>query len=493
MFTHLWNPIGFPALHVDEGHYMLKALSTLEGTGLQPQNRYAAPYFGQLFLAGIFKIIGYPDSVNPVEGDVHSVERLWLVPRLLMGLLAVVDTFLIYKIAERRYNRNVAFIASILFAVMPLSWMVRNVFLESIQMPFLLTSMFLAVYYCCRQPNKDPVKSSSNNVRQKIGKDSNRNIKNTSLILLSGAFLGLAIFTKIPVFTMIPLVGFLIYTNSNRNLKSLGLWFIPVILIPLIWPAHAMLIGDLDMWIKGIFWQTTGRDDKPLVDSLFSMYKRDPVLVLLGVAGLLFTTTIKKDYIYAIGIISFLILLYLIGYVSSFHLIPLIPLLCIAAAVLVVEVSTKISNKGTTSIQKMLPIIVVTGIGAFGLISTTIIVSKDINSAEFAASAFISQQLPSKHKQHDVPSDTTLIANPAYRWILQYIFDKDYQQRSYYSSRQIDTEKFVLIEDRGFVRVMSGHDRKAQVLNELYKESNPVATFYDDIAKNTGRIVIRLN
>jgi 4-amino-4-deoxy-L-arabinose transferase-like glycosyltransferase len=36
-----------------------------------------------------------------------------------MGILAIVDTFLVYKIAERRYNRNVAVIASVLFAVMP--------------------------------------------------------------------------------------------------------------------------------------------------------------------------------------------------------------------------------------------------------------------------------------------------------------------------------------------------------------------------------------
>ena len=23
-FTHLWNPVGFPTIHVDEGHYMRK-------------------------------------------------------------------------------------------------------------------------------------------------------------------------------------------------------------------------------------------------------------------------------------------------------------------------------------------------------------------------------------------------------------------------------------------------------------------------------------
>ena len=47
-----------------------------------------------------------------------------------MAILAVVDTFLIYKIAEWRYNRNVAFIAAILFAVTPLSWLFRRMYLD---------------------------------------------------------------------------------------------------------------------------------------------------------------------------------------------------------------------------------------------------------------------------------------------------------------------------------------------------------------------------
>jgi 4-amino-4-deoxy-L-arabinose transferase-like glycosyltransferase len=484
-FTHLWNPIGFPALHGDEGHYMLKALSTLEGTGLQPQNRYAAPYFGQLFLAGIFKIIGYPDSTNPVEGDVHSIERIWLVPRVLIGLLAVVDTLLIYKIAEGRYNRNVAFIASILFAVMPLSWVARTLFLESIQTPFLLMSILLAVYICCPLVNKG-------------SKNSNKKGKTTFLILLSGVFLGLAIFTKIPVFTMIPLVGFLIYTNSNKNLKNLGLWFIPVILIPLIWPAHAMLAGELDMWFEGVLWQT-GRGDKPLDDALLSFYKTDPVLLTLSVAGLLFTAIIKKDYIPIMGTIPFLILLYLLGYVSPFHFIPLMPLLCIAAAVLIADVPKKISNNKKISIQKMLPVIVVSGIGAFGLVTTSLSLSKNLTSAELATLAFISQQLPNGDSQDGIcryvicNSDVTLIGNPIYLWLPKYIFDKDYEQRTYYTSKQIETEKFILIEDNGFNRQMSGDDRKAQVLKEMYGKSTLMASFYDDKDKSKGRIDIRSN
>src|ERR687889_468342 len=200
-FTHLWNPVGFPSLHIDEGHYLRKTMSILEGTGLDPLARYAAPYFGQIFLAGVLGIVGYPDSLNPSDGGdvLQKVETLYLVPRVLMGLLAVVDTFLIYKITERRYhNKNVALIAAILFAI-------------------------------------------------------------------------------IPVFTMIPLVGFIIYNNSSSHkLRNLGLWFIPVLLIPLIWPAHAMIIGEFDLWVDGVLWQTSERPSRPLIGTMETFFEMDP-------------------------------------------------------------------------------------------------------------------------------------------------------------------------------------------------------------------------
>src|SRR5919202_3682755 len=246
-FTHLWNPIGFPAIHPDEGMYLRRAMYMIEYLSPQdPSSRfdhsqvstssYDHPYFGQLFLAGVFRLIGYPGLLDPKPGDaIHSVEMLYFIPRVLMGLLAVVDTFLIYKIAEVRYNRKVAFIASILFAVMPITWITRRIVLDSILMPFLLSSILFAVYYNKNNntttrkkdsKNKNNIISlgddddgSSNNSRS--NNNNNKSKKNISLILLSGIFLGLAIFTKIPAFTMIPLVGYLIiFVNHNNNNNS---------------------------------------------------------------------------------------------------------------------------------------------------------------------------------------------------------------------------------------------------------------------------------
>ena len=205
-FTHIWNPVGFPALHVDEGHYMRRAMQVLQGLGPQESKAtydygYDHPYFGQIFLASVLSLVNYPYSINPSINS-HSIEMLYLVPRVLMGILAVVDTFLVYKIADTRYNRKVAFVSATLFAVMPLSSVLREIFLDSIALPFILLSILFAVYYA---------KSES---RYNSINDSNKNIL---LILLSGIFLGLAIFTKMPVFTMIPLISFIILQKNHTN------------------------------------------------------------------------------------------------------------------------------------------------------------------------------------------------------------------------------------------------------------------------------------
>jgi hypothetical protein len=53
-FTHLWNPIGFPAIWPVEGQYMQRAMSVLKGFGLHESDdinphEYDHPFLGQFF------------------------------------------------------------------------------------------------------------------------------------------------------------------------------------------------------------------------------------------------------------------------------------------------------------------------------------------------------------------------------------------------------------------------------------------------------------
>jgi hypothetical protein len=450
---------------------------------------YDHPYFGTLFLASILGAIGYPSSLNissSITNPLHSIEMLYLVPRVLMGILAVVDTFLIYKIAERRYNRNIALIASILFAVMPLSWLIRRVYLDTILMPFLLSSILFALYNINSWSNSN---SNSNNR------------KNRSLIpiLLSGILLGLAIFTKIPAVTMIPLVGFLVYANNGRNFKVLGLWFIPVILIPLIWPAYSILAGQYDEWLNGVLWQGTQRQESTLqgneshliLGSLRSIFMMDPVLVIFGMLGIVFAT-IKRDLFFLLWIIPFLILGHLIGWITYFHYILVLPAFCIAAANLIEDIPKRIiRTKGRTK-QRLLSYIVISVIGIFGLISTSLLIITNFFPSQFAAAAFVVQtiQQNSNHSAREnistlddnINKDATIISSPIYSWIFKYTFG-NYQVFHTRDTHPIETQKIILMADSEYRYVLSKTEvedaRQIEKLQKIYNTTDIVATFRD--------------
>lgn len=435
-------------------------MHVIEGQGPQELKDsfalYDHPYFGQLFLAAALAITGYPDSLNPIPAMMHSLETLYLIPKILMALLAVVDTFLLYKIAEHRYNNvRIALISSILFAIMPISWLLRDIWLESIQLPFLLCSIFFAISVHGRKG------STTNGLGHKgVGAEIN-----FVLILLSGIFLGLAIFTKVPVFTIIPLVGFVIVASSNRSLKAVSLWILPVIIIPLVWPVYSIMSGQFSSWLHGIYFQST-REGQSLFDSITYVLSIDPLVIGLGLTGLLFAA-IKKDMFIILWIIPFLLFLYFIGTSTYFHLLPILPALCLGSARLIDSLLSLVSNK---RIQKFLSYATVSSLVGFGLISTIPIISQNVNPSLIETSAFISKYLYENTTRpgHDA---TTVISNPFYQWIPQYVYDLKGYFVPYYSIVSIKNDKVLLVKDNGFVNAT---------------ESDPILFKINDLLEKNG-------
>jgi hypothetical protein len=450
-YTHLWNPVGFPNLFYDEGVYMRRAMHVMEGLGPQEAYYYDHPFFGQIFLGGMLTIIGYPESLNP-SPDMQSIESLYQVPRILMGILAVIDTFLIYKISERMYNRNIALFASILFAVMPVAWFTRMILLDSILLPFLLFSIFLAVY-------ATKSKSEKNN--------NNNNI----LIVLSGVFLGIAIFTKIPAFTMIPLVAFLIYRNNNKSLKALGIWFVPVILIPLIWPAQSILAGAFTSWTNDVLWQIN-RENAGLPWIVFLLAITDPFIFAAGFGGLAYSF-VRRDYFILLWILPFMAFLGVLGYTNFFYWIPILPALCIGAAKLLFDIIEK-SKKIT---QKTLTVAILSSIVVFGLTSTTLLIVTDVTSAQIESAAYVARYLD--QTEDGAAGNPTVVSNPIYSWIFKYVFDKEHVFSDYrdmlYSPVDTAKSRVLLIADPRFTLDIGNEDN--QLLHELYSNTSTIATF----------------
>ena len=344
---------------------MRRAMHVLEGFGPQESYFYDHPFFGQVFLAATLAIIGYPDSLNPESEDIRSIEMLYIVPRIIIGILAVIDTLIIYIISERCYNWKIALFASLLFAVMPITWLTRRILLDSILLPFLLSSILFAIYL--RYSNHKFVP-----------------------ILISGISLGLAIFTKTPIVTIIPLVAFLIFKNSDKNAKMVGLWFVPVILIPLIWPAHAAYFGQFDFWLKDITWQMQ-RHNNGFSSIVTSFFQIDPVLLILSSVGIVFAA-LEKNYFLLLWIIPFTIFLSVIGFAQYFYWIPILPACCIAVSRFIIR---QLENIANPKFRRMLLFAITSGIVIFGLVNNTMLIMTDISGGQFQAGS-VCLQIPSR-------------------------------------------------------------------------------------------------
>ena len=327
--------------------------------------------------------------------------------------------------------------------------------------------------------------------------------------LLSGIFLGLAIFTKIPAITFIPLIGYLVYSGSKRSFKFLAVFIVPVLLIPLLWPTYSIIVNEYDKWLDGIEFQTT-RASKPLQDSIISMFYTDPVITVLGIGGTIFAFVLRKDIFYILWILPFLLFLYFIDYVSPFFLVLLLAPFCVAAAAMIEDLIRRMVQK-RKRLDRVAPLVVIVVIGLFGLASTTPLILQNDNSDYFQVISVVSQQLPGLVNEGDntdsfgvnLDNDKmTIIGSPSYYWILQYVFDKpEYNYKTQFNLIGKNTveniveqsEKVLLIADRNIVDIVNNEtapdspkaEQRAERLRQIYEST--------ELLETVGRTQIRTN
>jgi NADH:ubiquinone oxidoreductase subunit 6 (subunit J) len=273
------------------------------------------------------------------------------------------------------------------------------------------------------------------------------------------------VLTKIPVVTMIPLVGYLIYTNSNRNLKNLGLWFIPVILIPLIWPVESTWQGHFDEWTKDVLWQTPGRVDKGVFEVFQWLVQADPVLLVLGIFGSIFAVAAKKDFLALMWLFPLVLLFSLLGYTQPHFFIMALPAFSIAGAIMIEQLLSSIKNR---KLQRAITTAVLSGIMIFGLASTIILISLSVNFSYYKAVAFVVNKVQDSDSNKDTQdSAVTILGFPrakSYLWIPRYIFDMDVSLellRNIKDVERIQTKNFLIITNNDLERFLSS-DRNIQ-------------------------------
>jgi hypothetical protein len=430
---------------------------------------YDHPYFAQLFLGAVLALAGFPDSPSYTAADLNSINMLYLVPRILMGLLAIADTFLIFKISEVLYDRKVAFLASLLFAASPTGWLIRRVWLEPIQLPFILLSILFVIYFGLRRAHNS---------------ESEHNFPSTRFILLivSGIFLGLAIFTKVPAITMIPLLLFLVCRNNDQKVKSMIVWLLPVVLIPLIWPVNAILIGEFDKWWEGFLWQAAERPERPLSLALDILLRIDGPLIIIGAIGILFISIKNKDFILILWIVPLIAFLQLLGYVSYWYFIPILPAFCIGSAKLIVELCGRVRDLRP---QRILLFSASAIIVIIGLLSTVSLLILDVNSAYFkAVSLVLKYTIAFSTSANNGSYDVTLIGGrwvPSFSWILDYIYSTNTDYRQFQNEIfPLNSDKLILIVDRDLLRYLESEHADTGQLEKILRDTRAIAIIERD-------------
>ena len=254
---------------------------------------------------------------------------------------------------------------------------------------------------------------------------------------------------------MIPLIVFIILKNNSGSisktkskLKSLGIWFIPVILIPMIWPAYAISAGQFDEWLDGVLWQTS-RADRPFPDEINNVFTRmDPVLLGITAVGIIYSV-IRREYFVLLWIFPYLILLYFLNWVYFFHLIIVLPVFSIVTALLLTDL---LRNFHKIRFGPTIEMSIFATIMIFGFVSSLMLVTQNNNNTYFRLVSSITQMLPDENSYDNTKNaaDRVTLIGPggiySFYWVPSHVFGnhteiKWFEENRDYIDGPISTKK----------------------------------------------------
>jgi hypothetical protein len=171
---------------------------------------------------------------------------------------------------------------------------------------------------------------------------------------------------------------------------------------------------------------------------------------------------------------------------------------------------TDLSNriiKNRKRIKQLLPFGVVSALAIFGLINTTALILKTENSNYLEVAAAVTKQLPTSISTQDGSTanhddQVTVIGNPRFYWILQYVFDKpNYSYKTQYNMINIHTlerilegsEKVIMIADKGIMEIVKNEKQPDNAKAQLRAERLSEIYFNTELEDKVGRVEIRTN
>ena len=176
-------------------------------------------------------------------------------------------------------------------------------------------------------------------------------------------------------------------------------------------------MGQFDLWIDGITAQASrqGEPNSSILDSLIRTLKIDPVILIIGILGLIYAAA-RKQYWIILWVVPFLIFSYFIGRVVPFHLVLIFPALCISASLLLIQ------GFRFKLWRRLISPVLIFSIICFGLVVSMLLITLDVNSHQFKTQAVVVERLSD--------NNTVFVGRQVYSWIPRYVFHISFDEFS---------------------------------------------------------------
>ncbi len=382
-FFRLYNLSNAPFLWIDEGYHVDTALHVLNKQELA---RYfwdvpvlSKPPLYFIFLAGSFKLLGFG----------------LLQARLVNAIFSISIVLLVYSFAKRYFGRNVAIIASLLYAVFPTTlWVDRTVTMDT-SASFFMFLAFILFY-------------------------EGYSTKNFKTVLISGVFWGLAFVTKYTAVYM--WIGVCVYllvisigakTEIRSNIKNFLIFSFSGVAAALPWFFYKSwylsnrkeLVGVrgytfwsdisvLDQFLAFVNWQGWVVFLSTNIDRWGRFFLEDEV-ILLGLIGIVsFTLTKEKLGIYVSSIMLSGVLLFSLSVKFAENYIHfMIILLLIFSAYFLVSLLDRDANDLKKNKRNLMVILLISAILVKWMVGGYIYGLKTEN-AEIRAAQYLDEEIP---------------------------------------------------------------------------------------------------
>jgi hypothetical protein len=96
--------------------------------------------------------------------------------------------------------------------------------------------------------------------------------------------------------------------------------------------------------------------------------------------------------------------------------------------------------------------------------------------------AVLVQKLPNKDDDTNNTNAVTLVASPIYFTMPRHGFDKVFYDKSMFNGKKLESERYILVADEGFMRIISGNNerRSTSLMKSLYDNSQTIDTAVPD-------------